>query len=518
MKIWQKIILGFISVIVIMIIVDSSALMNNIRIIDEVENLERSKRVELTQSNKVAFLIQRIKSNVRELFLEIEHGERKDEIMRAGKLINTLSPELLETIQMMREAILIGYSLAETEEDQEDELEEIAMIDSMNALATAFTSDIQEIFKLLDKNEIEEADEFFEDHAEPMSREMQNTISGIVEEAEKEVAWAIRQLNVKVEQSMKLGIYLTVLSILLSIAIGLFIAKSISGPLHKLIYGTKEIGKGNLETRVKLDTKGELQLLADSFNNMTKELKDRITAINKLNKELEESNQTKDKYFSIIAHDLKNPFNVILGFTDLLVRKYDTMDNDKRLRIIKQLNDTSKIIYGLLDNLLTWARSQSGKIELFPKNLGLNTMIVRSIASYSGNAKQKKISISNDVPDDITVYADEFTLTVAINNAISNAIKFTPECGFVTLSAKKTDKDIELSISDSGTGMSQEIIKNLLQSKQIASSPGTKEEKGTGLGLMLIKDFISRNGGRLFIDSKPGKGTEIRFLLPGKHT
>ncbi len=514
MKIWERIILGFISVIIIMIFVDTNAIINNIQIINRVEDLEHSKRIELTESNKAAYVIQRIKSNLRELLLELDSGERAEEIILARREIEENALVLSSSLTSIYKATHTGYQSSEDEEDKERELGELAMIDSLNGLTEKFISDIQATLEIIDEGDLEEAKDFFEYNTEPVSRKAQDLIAVIVEDSEEEIAWAINQLHEKVNKTIRFGVYLTILSILLSLAIGLYISRSISAPLYKLIYGAKEIGKGNLETSVSLKTKGELQLLADSFNDMAKELKSRITAINKLNQELEESNQTKDTYFSIIAHDLKNPFNVILGFTDLLVEQYHDFDERERQNIIHQLNKSSKLIYDLLENLLNWSRSQSGKIELVIKNNKLNNIIQKSINSYKGNAKQKDIVIANKTPEETMVYADEFTITVAINNILSNAIKFTPDKGLVSISATGGKDEVMLTIKDSGIGMAQEVIDNLFQSKKIDSTKGTKNEKGTGLGLILVKDFIEKNNGKLKIKSEPGRGTEFQISLP----
>ena len=508
--------MGFIAVIIVMIIVDASALVNNIQIINQVNNLERSKRIELTESNKVAYNIQRIKSNIRELFLEMESGERPDEVVLARREIEINLTELLEALDALYNATHTGYLLSEAEEDKEAELGELAIIDSINLIIPEFITQAQATLKLMDENNYKEAEDKFENELEPVSRDIQNIMSVIVDDSEEEITWAISQLNKKVDKTIRLGIYLTVLSILLSLAIGLYISRSISRPLYKLIYGTKEIEKGNLATTVELGTKGELGLLADSFNKMARELRSRIESINQLNKELEQSNQTKDKFFSIIAHDLKNPFNIILGFTDLLVEQYQDFDENERKEIVSELNNTSKIVYDLLENLLTWSRTQSGKIELYPANLKLDSIVTESIASYSGNARQKQISIVNNIPEDIEVYADRFTVSVVLNNVLNNAIKFTRDGGQITLAAKKVQELVEISIKDTGVGMSRKIIDFLLLDESITSTPGTRNEKGTGLGLTLIKEFISKNNGFLNIESKPEQGTDFRFSLPAK--
>ena len=514
MRIWERIILGFIFVIIIMIIVDVNALKNNIAIINHIDELEHSKRIELTESNKVAYLIQRIKSNQRRLFLDINAKKSSDKIASTRNEIETNIFDLLTSIKAMNEATQTGHLISKNEEGRKEELEELILIDSLSVLSSEFIADVKKTFELQDTGNINKAEHFFEYTEEPVSVEIQDLVSLIVKNDEEEIAWAINQLSVKVNKTIKLGIYLTLLSILLSVAIGLYIARSISKPLYKLIYGTKEIGKGNLETTVNLNTKGELGLLADSFNDMGKELKNRIEAINRLNTQLEESNQTKDKYFSIIAHDLRNPFNVILGFSDVLVEHYKDFDEDQRQDIIQELNKSSKVIYDLLENLLNWSRSQSGIITISQENLNLNSIVKNSIASYKGNAEQKQIKVENIVPEKVNVYADKFTLRVILNNILNNAIKFTPDGGTVLVSANKNEDEIEVSIKDSGIGMSQKIIDNLLQSKKIDSTPGTHDEKGTGLGVALIKDFIKKNNGRLAIYSTSGKGTDFRFTLP----
>ena len=219
MKIWERIILGFISVIIIMIIVDANAIKNNIQIINQVNDLEHSKRVELTESNKVAYYIQRITSNIRELFLELEKGERSVEVAYARKDIEPNISELLLALKNLHDATQTGYMLSDNEEDKEGELKELSMLDSLNLFTPKFVDGVSTTLGLLDKNDLIGAEEEFEFSLEPISRKIQDSVSVIVEDAEEEIIWAIGQLNEKVEKTIKLGIYLTVLSILLSLSI-----------------------------------------------------------------------------------------------------------------------------------------------------------------------------------------------------------------------------------------------------------------------------------------------------------
>jgi signal transduction histidine kinase len=517
MKIWKRILLGFISVILIMMIVDISALRNNIDIINKIDDLEISKRVELTQSNKIAYLLQQINSNQREIFLDSERPEKLSEVTESRIIIDENIPRMHEAIHELANATQIEFDFSKKKEDIERERNELLLIDTLIQMTNYFIASTRNILKLQDENRNQDAENLYETDVEPVSESIRRLIEVIVSNAEKKVEWALKQLDEKVEKVIRLGIRLTIFSIILALFIGFYISRSISGPLNKLIDGTDQLRKGNLDASVELHTRGELQSLADSFNKMAKELRKQITSIDQLNKELTESNHSKDAFFSIIAHDLKNPFGIILGLADLLTTQYDDFDEDERKKFIWEINNSSKLIYELLENLLTWAWSQRGKIEIKKENLNLKTVTGRSIASYTANARQKNIGIRNEIADDVTVYADKYTLSVIINNVLNNAIKFTREGGQVIFSAKGGADQVEISIKDTGVGMSRETVERLFKSSGLPTSPGTNNEKGTGLGIILIKDFVEKNGGKLYVESEPGSGTDFRFTLPA-HT
>ncbi len=514
MRIWKKILLGFISVIVIMMIVDFNALRNNIDIINKIDDLEISKRVELSQSNKIAYALQRLNSNQREIFLEIENPEKVWEVIESGKAINESIPRLKESVRVLHNATQIGFDLSEEEEDLKREKDELLLVDSLVNMTNHFIASLQTVQKIQERKKYQEAENLYENETEPASRKIEQLIEVIVSNAEEEVEWAVKQLNGQVDRAIRLGVYLTILSVILALSIGFYISRSISGPLNKLIDGTNQVRKGNLEANVELNTKGELQSLADSFNNMTRELKKQVSSIDKLNKELVETNDSKDAFFSIIAHDLKNPFGVILGLADLLMTQYNDFDEEERKKFIYEIDNSSKLIYELLENLLTWARSQSGKIKIKKENLDLKEVAEKSIASHNANARQKNIGIMDEIPENVTIYADKYTLSVIINNVLNNAIKFTPEGGKINFSVKVEPEQVEISIRDTGVGMSKEALAGLFMSSGLPTSPGTNDEKGTGLGIILIKEFIERNDGKFHVESEPGVGTDFRFSLP----
>jgi len=231
---------------------------------------------------------------------------------------------------------------------------------------------------------------------------------------------------------------------------------------------------------------------------------------------LKRSNETKDKFFSIISHDLKSPFNSLLGFTDLLLQNYDTFDDAERKHIIESLNASSKNTYQLLENLLTWSRSQTGRIEYSPQEIEVKTIIYEIILLSQPAAENKSILLADHTEAVLSVFADKSMLQTILRNLISNAIKFTGNKGSVSVSAKKAKQDrfIEIRVSDTGIGIPEDIIDDLFLIDKNRSTPGTEKEQGTGLGLILCKEFVEKQGGQIWIESEVGKGSQFIFTLP----
>lgn len=243
----------------------------------------------------------------------------------------------------------------------------------------------------------------------------------------------------------------------------------------------------------------------------------RTTLMNELrqkNLELAHLNATKDKFFSIISHDLRGPCGTILGLSALLSEELETFSDKEIADYIRNINSAAKNTYALLDNLLIWSRSQSGDIKLNKQNVNLRNLVEEAVAIVSQSAVNKKISIENAVKAEVIVFADKNTLNTVVRNLISNSVKYTNEKGSVNISSVQKNGSVEIMVSDTGIGMSKETLKSLFNSAESVSSPGTANESGTGLGLILCKEFIEQNGGSIWAESKPGKGSTFYFRLP----
>jgi len=238
------------------------------------------------------------------------------------------------------------------------------------------------------------------------------------------------------------------------------------------------------------------------------------TQIQQKNIKLEELNATKDKFFSIIAHDLKSPFNAIVGFSDLLYLRIDAYPKEKIKTFAKAINDSAKQTFKLLENLLEWSQLQKGKIKLNLKYYNLKSVVDEIILLHNEMAMKKMIAIRVNLALNIFVHCDlEITKTV-LRNLVSNAIKFTNNEGSITIDVKKIDSFIEVQISDTGVGIPTEKIPFLFTIEQDISTSGTANEKGTGLGLLLCKELIEKQGGEIWVESTVGKGSAFYFTIP----
>jgi len=230
---------------------------------------------------------------------------------------------------------------------------------------------------------------------------------------------------------------------------------------------------------------------------------------------LKESNQAKDNFFSIIAHDLKNPFNVILGMLELLTREYSEYTDEERQRMLMRLKSASTRTIELLENLLTWARAQRGLLPFSPEKFNINGIIHENVLLVESAAHQKDIMIKHTGDNDLITFADRNMINTIVRNLISNALKYTFPGGEITIKTGYQDNDnILISVKDTGFGMSSEILKSLFRIESRMVTKGTNNEIGTGLGLILCKDFIEKNNGTIWVTSEEGTGSCFYFTLP----
>jgi PAS domain S-box-containing protein len=229
---------------------------------------------------------------------------------------------------------------------------------------------------------------------------------------------------------------------------------------------------------------------------------------------LQELNYTKDKLFSIIAHDLRSPFNSILGFSELLIENVGDFGLEESLEYLTIINSSANSTLILLDNLLNWAKTQTGQISFKPEKIIFSNVILEIIKLEKSLATAKDISLNYFSSDEIEIVADENMLKTVLRNLISNAIKFTKSGGRISVSAISKQDHVEITISDDGIGMNKEKLKGLFNISSNTTTMGTANEKGSGLGLVLCKEFVEKHKGEIWVESKEGKGSDFKFTLP----
>lgn len=250
-----------------------------------------------------------------------------------------------------------------------------------------------------------------------------------------------------------------------------------------------------------------------SKSRMANQLQERAKAIEEQKNHLEQLIQTKDRFLSIIAHDLKNPFNSLLGFADLAYNDFDEITDNEKKSYLNVIRQSGQHIYALLDNLLSWSRAQSGRIDFYPEPVSLTEIIENAVELVRSSADNKQIALFSDFSRDVIVKADKNMLSTILRNLLTNAIKFTPNGGSVTVSSRINHKKVTVSVSDTGVGMNAEELERLFKLDGGLKTEGTANESGTGLGLILCQEFMSLHKSKIVVESTPGKGSTFSFSL-----
>ena len=233
--------------------------------------------------------------------------------------------------------------------------------------------------------------------------------------------------------------------------------------------------------------------------------------------ELNELNVMKDKFFSILAHDLKNPFANLYSMGDLIVKNYKHLEEEEKLEALKKMHKSAEFIYSLLENLLTWSRTQRGKIEYQPVVFDLSKLIDINLNLHKIPAEKKGIRLIDSTAENLTAFGDREMINTVIRNLLGNAVKYSSDGDTIETKAIKKDGFFEVSVKDSGAGMSYEDQNKLFKLEVKYQSRGTAGETGTGLGLVLCKEFVEKNGGKIWCESEPGKGTSFYFTIPSEN-
>jgi two-component system, sensor histidine kinase and response regulator len=282
----------------------------------------------------------------------------------------------------------------------------------------------------------------------------------------------------------------------------------ISKPWNKddLVLTIKEALKSYQQEKIILE---QNKALAELNKSLEAKVEERTVQLQRLN-------ATKDKFFSIIAHDLKNPFNSMLGFSKYMLESLDEIEKEDRILMLQAMVDAADNGYKLLENLLEWARAQTGHLKWYPEAIFLEAIVSETKDLLKNALDAKRITLNIDLPMHFEVFADGNMITALIRNLLSNAIKYSYEGGAISIRGEDKARSIQICIKDSGIGIKEENIEKLFKIDAGFSTNGTAQESGTGLGLILCKEFVERNKGDIWVMSEYGKGSTFCFSIPKK--
>lgn len=274
------------------------------------------------------------------------------------------------------------------------------------------------------------------------------------------------------------------------------------------------IRQRRVHTRLLEEQNEEINMHRNSIEMQNLKLTEANEQLEKSEEELKRIVQTKDKLFSIIAHDLRNPFTSLVGLTEILYNSTERMDKAEIAEFTKMINNSSHKLLSLIENLLQWSKTQTGTLKNNPVTFSVRSLTDEVLKIYSTQAGSKGITLRNAISEDLEVFADHDAVAIIMRNLVSNGIKYTGNGGSVTTEAYRQDNNIIITIADTGVGMSADVVDKLFRIEESFTTPGTNAEGGTGLGLIICREFAEISGGTIEIESTPGKGTTFILSFP----
>ncbi len=348
-------------------------------------------------------------------------------------------------------------------------------------------------------------------------------------------------VQAQINRSIFYAILILVILLIIYLPIIYLLGKSISQPIKSITNIANNIayGKPIQPLTSKQKRWKEIFSLNQSISIMHQEIQNKMEALQTAKAEIEKNEENllnqnlaldkiveertqelnhliknKDRFIRILAHDLRNPFNSLLGFSDLLAEKINNYDSERIEHQIKIINQTAHRIHNLLDDLLLWSKSSDGELPFMPENCNVSDICHEVIELSRNNASDKKIAVNFIETEAIQIKADKNMLKTILRNLVFNAIKFSKENGNISLYAEKTSESVIITVSDNGIGISSENIPKLWDFEDKYTSKGTKGESGSGLGLILCKEFVEKHGGKIWVESELGKGSDFKFTIP----
>ena len=333
-------------------------------------------------------------------------------------------------------------------------------------------------------------------------------------------------LQEKINDLRRQGLEAALLATAVSVLLALVMSRTITKPLASLVDAANRLAAGGLSQRIEIHTHDELSVLGaamehmraelqELYSNLELEVSERTRALERRTHELSELNATKDKFFTILSHDLQTPISGLLELIAFIPENFENLNREELKETLDTMRTSLENFYELLKNLFTWSGIQRGTIEHRPQILDIHDIVRRNISLLMPFAEEKHVRLKSLIPTNTKAHADPDMVYAIIRSLLSNALKFTAPGGIVRVSVAVQEYNmLQISVSDTGVGIREEDQSKLFRTDVMHQTPGTAGEEGTGVGLLLCKELVEQNGGTIEVESEIGKGTTFRFTLP----
>jgi signal transduction histidine kinase len=416
-----------------------------------------------------------------------------------------LAPDERSLDATLRQLNQFGYDLDRLEFVAKDEVE---LLTRVREDYEKFIQVVTRVIELIRAGKVKEGREIQQSEAGPLADRLERLTNELVNKAEADMVGRVEATEEAYQRSKRLVIGFALGSILLALILGFSISLSIIGPIKQMDERSRQIGQGDFSHRVEVPNKDELGTLAANLNGMSEEL-------GRLYRQLEAANRHKSEFLANMSHELRTPLNAIIGFSEVLDERMFGELNEKQAEYVRDIHTSGLHLLSLINDILDLAKVEAGRMELALSTFNVAAALENAATLVRERAARHGVALNLLIADNVdSIYADERKFKQVLLNLLSNAVKFTPQGGRITVRAMRSTEELEVSVSDTGIGISGADQKLIFEEfRQVGGDYAGKPE-GTGLGLTLARKFVEMHGGRMWVQSELGQGSTFSFTLP----
>jgi signal transduction histidine kinase len=408
----------------------------------------------------------------------------------------------------LRQLGQFGYDLDRLQFVAADEAEILARV---RADYESFTTVVSEMIALIRKGKSAAAHELQIEKAGPLADSLERLTNELVNKAEADMVAGIDEARERFATSQRLVVGFVLGSILLALGLGYAISWSIIGPVRAMDARFDELAAGDFAKRVEVPNRDELGELASNLNRMSLQL-------GTLYHQIETATQHKSEFLANMSHELRTPLNAIIGFSEVLIERLFGELNEKQLDYLKDIHSSGQHLLSLINEILDLSKIEAGRMELEPSRFAVETTVAEALTLIRERAQRHGIALEREIDTQLgEIIADERKFKQILLNLLSNAVKFTPDGGRIDVLARREDSNAVISVHDTGIGIAPEDQQAVFEEFRQVGGDHTKKQEGTGLGLALTKKFVELHGGKIWLESEPGKGSTFTFTIPVQH-